>query len=347
LLTPTGKKLQDGTAAVARQLRTDILPKLAEAAQEGAEGVVNNRGQLLQPPSFPSNVGQRVFDVVSSQARKNLELLQQDLQNPQRIPERISKQTQELANEARNAFLETPLGLNEPPYKLVEKEEGYEIRDYAAYNVACTNYADYSGGGAFSLQDFASGGMAFNTLASYLFGDNQEERSLSMTTPVTISNWGEMRFYLDTNEPMTPKDHYDNIINNDNNKNAKVELKKVPAARLAVASFTGFVTDGEVARQKDALLSRLAMDGYVVDVPHGAIIPYLVFQYNPPYTLPMVRRNEIAVPIVKDPNNVPMSSNDIDISLLERQWRGDDYELEEEIVINEEAQDDISPSDVE
>jgi hypothetical protein len=66
---------------------------------------------------------------------------------------------------------------------------------------------------------------------------------------------------------------------------------------LAVARFTGFVTDGEVSRQKDALLNALAIDQVEIDVPHGKPVPYFIFQYNPPYTLPIIRRNEIAIPV--------------------------------------------------
>jgi hypothetical protein len=90
----------------------------------------------------------------------------------------------------------------------------------------------------------------------------------------------------------------------------------VPPARVAVAKFTGFVTDGEVQRQKDALLSSLAIDGVEVDAPHGAVVPHIVFQYNPPYTIPIVRRNEIAIPV--------RSEEDLAGKDLESEWNVDD-----------------------
>jgi hypothetical protein len=49
-----------------------------------------------------------------------------------------------------------------------------------------------------------------------------------------------------------------------------VNIVEIPPARLAVRKFTGFVTEGEVSRQKDVLLSNLALDGIDIDVPHGA-----------------------------------------------------------------------------
>lgn len=105
-----------------------------------------------------------------------------------------------------------------------------------------------------------------------------------------------------------------------------VQIVQIPSTRLAVRRFTGFVTEGEVARQKDTLLSQLQLDGVEIDVPHGAVVPHVIFQYNPPYTIPMVRRNEIAVPVVRE-----ITQKDLD-----SQWGQDDLD---EV--------DLSPSDVE
>jgi hypothetical protein len=90
------------------------------------------------------------------------------------------------------------------------------------------------------------------------------------------------------------------------------------------------VTEGEVARQKDTLLSQLEMDGVEIDVPHGAVVPHVIFQYNPPYTIPIVRRNEIAVPVVRDEPHQD----------LETEWGQDDDD-------DDNDNDDLSPSDVE
>jgi hypothetical protein len=109
----------------------------------------------------------------------------------------------------------------------------------------------------------------------------------------------------------------------------EVEIVDVPPARLAVRKFTGFVTDGEVARQKDTLLQALEMDGVELDVPHGAIVPHVVFQYNPPYTLPMVRRNEIAVPVRK-----VIGDETVLVTSLKEEWNVD---------VEDDSDDDNSP----
>merc|ERR1711935_787107 len=104
-----------------------------------------------------------------------------------------------------------------------------------------------------------------------------------------------------------------------------VEIVQIPAAVLAIKKFPGFATDGEVARQKDALLQALEMDGIELDVAHGAIVPHVVFQYNPPYTLPMVRLNEIGVPV----RNVGKEDDDEPITSLKEEWSIRDDEDED------------------
>lgn len=265
-------------------------------------------------------IGSRILEAISNQAMKTLSQVEQDLRDPTRIPQRISQQTTELAKEAKNIFLETPQGLMGPEYTLVAKKEGYEIRNYAGYQVASTNM---NKGDPASLNDISSSGTAFNALAAYLFGANVEKRSMSMTTPVTMTSTGQMRFYLsDAIVPAPLEDGKTGMY-----EAGAIQIVDIPPARLAVRRFTGFVTEGEVARQKDTLLSQLEMDGIELDVPHGAVVPHVIFQYNPPYTIPMVRRNEIAVPVVTD-----ITQKDLD-----SQW-GQDDDLDEV---------DLSPSDVE
>lgn len=285
-------------------------------------------------PSLVPKVGERVLDAVRTNAKKNLEILQGDLADPRRIPERLSKQRADIEAEVRNIFLDTPENLNEPKYKVIEEGVGYEIREYEGYTAAATSMS--KAGEQFNLDDITSGGAAFNALAAYLFGANTEEKGMEMTVPVTTTSAGEMRFYLKKDGmevfpiPLAVEDTI--------NEKGAVKVIDVPPSRVAVARFTGFVTGGEVARQKDVLLNALATDGVEIDVPHGAVVPFLVFQYNPPYTLPIVRRNEIAVPVLA-PGEVPAA--------LEEEWSSEKSEQEEDNSVDEYQSDVEAPSDVE
>lgn len=340
LLTPTQKKLQDGTRAVVRQLANDILPQITKTAatatarvgppsplgSSSSSSTTSTSSSSSMPPVSPSDIesiGSRLFSFVSNQIQRNLEDLQEDLTDPlNKIPQRLSKQTEGVMQEARNIFLETPEGLEEPSYTVVESCDLYEIRDYDGYSVASTVMVGKNLDTA-SIQ----AGQAFNVLAAYLFGANEESKSMSMTTPVTTTCLGEMRFYLAEPTFNIPKPSADD---------ESVSIVEVPPARLAVRKFTGFVTDGEVARQKDVLLQALAMDGVGLDVPHGAVVPHVIFQYNPPYTLPMVRRNEIAVPVLQNDEAEPVTS-------LKEEWNVVDEEEFDDGSVN--GLNNLAPSD--
>jgi hypothetical protein len=143
LLTPTQRKLQAGTRAVARQLTNDILPFLANSRRRRCQAVSSGDSTLRFPaPPSPddfSRIGNRVFNALNNQMRKNLDTLQSDLADPTRIPKLISQQTEDLVKKADNVFSETPVGLKEPKYTVVSQTESYEIRDYKGYTVASTN----------------------------------------------------------------------------------------------------------------------------------------------------------------------------------------------------------------
>eukprot|EP00579_Thalassiosira_antarctica_P006735 CAMPEP_0201884500 /NCGR_PEP_ID=MMETSP0902-20130614/17325_1 /ASSEMBLY_ACC=CAM_ASM_000551 /TAXON_ID=420261 /ORGANISM="Thalassiosira antarctica, Strain CCMP982" /LENGTH=452 /DNA_ID=CAMNT_0048413479 /DNA_START=72 /DNA_END=1430 /DNA_ORIENTATION=+ len=306
LLTPNQKRLQDGTRAVARQLTSDILPGIAAVAA-GAKKSPNGAKKLKSPvdvlvedlPTVVPKIGSRVLNALSNQAQKNLEEFQEDIKagDPLRSITRIQEQTAEFAAEAKNVFMETPEGLVGPPYRVLSQGEGYEIREYDSYNVASTSMSPVDD--PYTMDDLASSGEAFNALAAYLFGANDEKEVMEMTTPVATTSLGEMRFYLKEREgagssfPM-PVAENDEIFN----EKGAVKIQEIPSATLAVAKFTGFVTEGEVERQKDALMTCLAIDGIEIDVPHASVVPHVIFQYNPPYTIPILRRNEIGIPVM-------------------------------------------------
>ena len=336
LLTPTQKKLQEGTRAVVRQLANDILPQISSSAAE-----VSSRRVPPGPPDIDiESIGNRLFSAVTKQMQKNLEDLQDDLTDPiNKIPARLEKQRgmlekqrDEVLQEARNVFLEKPEGLEEPSYTIVQSLDLYEIRQYDAYTVASTRTSasntDDSNVNVNVIDDGMAAGSGFNTLASYIFGANDENKNLGMTMPVTQTSSGDMRFYI---SPKTiedgripqPQEPDDNIDTTTTTVASTVEIVQIPSALLAVRTFRGFVTDGEVARQKDTLLQALEMDGIELDVAHGAIVPHVVFQYNSPLTLPMVRCNEIGV-AVRSSDNSDNDDSPPTSESLKKEWTVDD-----------------------
>lgn len=160
--------------------------------------------------------------------------------NPVRIPQRISKQTLDVVTEARNVFSETPVGLEEPAYTVVAQTDAaskYEICDYEGYSVASTSMGK---GVILSSEttersdvgtNLAETGATFNTLTAYLFGANKQGESMEMTTPVTTTSWGEMRFYLSTtkNNNQIP-DPLDDASSGSLYETGSVTVLDIPAA---------------------------------------------------------------------------------------------------------------------
>ena len=325
---------------MAKQLTTDILPgivAIAAGAQKSLNGSKELKPSYVLPiedlPTVLPKIGSRVVNAISNQAQKNLEEFQEDIKagDPLRSISRFQEQTAEIAAEAKNVFAETPEGLVGPAYRVLSKGEGYEIREYESYTVASTYMSKVED--EFSMDDLASGGEAFNALAAYLFGANEGKEVMEMTTPVATTSTGEMRFYLKERDE---KDEFP-MPNQENDEafNAKGEVKiqEIPKATLAVVKFTGFVTEGEVERQKDALMSNLAIDGIEIDVPHASVVPHVIFQYNPPYTIPILRRNEIGIPV-----RLEAKAEEDDTAYLAENWAEDSSEeVEGEEVENSEV----------
>lgn len=208
----------------------------------------------------------------------------------------------EIEEELKNAFRSTPKGLETPKYAVLRTIDGeaklgvpekIEIRRYEAFKVASTA---------------SMGGVGFNTLASYLFGANEEKEVMAMTMPVLIdresNEEGAMKFVLPSSvseNPPTP-------LAGDN-----VKIEQVAERLVAIKPFPGLATDDEISRQRESLLSVLEGAGLSVANPDEVS----VLQYNSPLTLPWRRRNEIALVITEEERAAVGSSDD---SALE-QWK--------------------------
>jgi hypothetical protein len=178
--------------------------------------------------------------------------------------------------------------VEEPAYTVESTHEGWEVRRYAP-----TIEARVTVQGPWD----AAVSDGFRVLAGYIFGGNAPQGALAttarrapgqkiaMTAPVAATSAGEdawivaftmpSSFRLDTlPTPLDPR----------------VELVPVDGLRVAARPFGGWATEDRVAREQEALLAALR------DAGLGAG-PSTVAQYDPPWTPPPLRRNEILVPL--------------------------------------------------
>lgn len=184
----------------------------------------------------------------------------------------------------------------EPRHSVVERLGDVEIRRYAPRLAAETTVPGDA---------TAARGEGFRRLAGYIFGGNQGRTRIEMTAPVAQSGtridmtapvaqtpdgagW-VIRFFL-------PAGLADAPVPND----ARVRIVPLSEETVAVSRFSGVATEAAVASHRTALLAAISGTRWRV-----AGEPVTWF-YDPPWTLPPLRRNEVAVPVSNQaPNRTP------------------------------------------
>lgn len=250
-----------------KQLVTDIIPDLLT---RGVPKLVDEAPELFsqitgQGPEAFLKSGQKLFSTVQDLAQ-DASMLQSTVDD--------------LRKELKNVVKSTPLGLDQPLYTVVKAADGlrsyasYEIRKYAPYSICATTVDSED-----DMMEPMASGKSFQTLAGYIFGDNTAEETMTMTTPV-ITEGKSMYFVL----PKSMSSETAPIPRSD-----KVMLRDVKSEVIACSEFSGIATEGEVNRQKALLEDALLLDGIMYDSA-----TFKVFQYNPPQTLPWLRRNEVS-----------------------------------------------------
>lgn len=195
----------------------------------------------------------------------------------------------------------------EPPFAITLKDGDIEVRRYEAMIVA-------------EVEEMGDRDTAINAgfkvLAGYIFGGNTSKTSIEMTAPVSqrasekiamtvpvtqqssgggggpgsLDGLGgngpwKVRFVMPAGSTMqslpTPND-------------ARVRLIEVPAHDVAAIRFSGWSTQSNLSTHRDQLAKFIADKKLTPAAP-----PTYAF-YNPPWTLPFWRRNEVIVELAPD-----------------------------------------------
>jgi len=175
-------------------------------------------------------------------------------------------------------ILNKAMAIETPKYTLVNKENGFEIRQYNSMIIATTSVrSDYS--------DAASTG--FRRIASYIFGGNSASMTIEMTAPV-LTNTPDPEDIYEIQFVM-PSEYSMEDLPQPNSQN--VTLKKVNLGKTAVLRFGGWATKDRASHYQNKLSDLLIASGFKVD---GT---FMVAQYNSPWAIPPFRKNEIIVQI--------------------------------------------------
>ncbi|GAB4856389.1 hypothetical protein Ancab_014309 [Ancistrocladus abbreviatus] len=186
-------------------------------------------------------------------------------------------------------------------FKVLSRKDHYEIREVEPYFIAETTMPGKTG------FDYYGASQSFNILAEYLFGKNMAKEQMEMTTPVITRKTSSAGERMEMTTPVITR----KIANQEKwemsfvmpakyganlplPKDSSVRITKVPKKIVAVAAFSGFVSDEEVAKRESKLRDALKND-MEFRITEGAMVE--VAQYNPPFTLPFTRRNEVALEV--------------------------------------------------
>ena len=209
------------------------------------------------------------------------------------------------------------IDVEQMPFQLVKKEDTFEIRDYEPCVVAET---------------IDQGNNGFRTLARYIgvFGtpenrihagsgkENKNGAKIAMTAPVinqkiamtapvinqkinmtapvlnnSSSNGMMMAFVL-------PKE-YKTIESAPVPTNKNVKLREIPKRKCAVIQFTWNINEKQGEEKATQFISTLKSKGYHTGT-------WQLARYNPPFTIPFLRTNEIIVELQNDDDTMSNSN---------------------------------------
>lgn len=171
---------------------------------------------------------------------------------------------------------------DEPSHEVVHSDRDFEIRAYDRRVVAETTVdsADWE-------QSTSAG---FERLAGFIFGKNTtesgESTEIAMTTPVESIPAGPREHVIVFTMPTKwqaealprPKDE-------------RVVIREMPPATVATLRFSGRAGDADLAALSEDLLRRVEARGY------APASPVKIAQYDPPWVLGPLRRNELMVEV--------------------------------------------------
>ena len=170
-------------------------------------------------------------------------------------------------------FMSTQKDIESYPYDVVKKYDKFEIRSYEAslftsVKLQTSNYEQASSQG-------------FSTLAGYIFGGNESEEKIAMTSPVAMSLEDTMTVMF-----MVPKAYEKDKLPKPNQP--AVEFREEPAKKMAAISFGGWANSAKIEEHKQILTAALDAEGIAYTNN------FFFFGYNPPYEV-INRKNEVAV----------------------------------------------------
>lgn len=179
----------------------------------------------------------------------------------------------------------------EPNYQLLNDAGSFQIRHYPSLVAAQTQVnANYKNASS----------LAFQRLAGYIFGNNKKQQAITMTAPVIQQQQAER---LSMTAPVMqqksgavwvmtfvlPQGY--TISTAPEPLDTSVLIQEIPDKKVATLRYTGSLSEQGIEEKSAELTDWLSQQHY------QAISPPRSAAYDPPWTLPFLRRNEVHIDI--------------------------------------------------
>ena len=161
-------------------------------------------------------------------------------------------------------------------YTVLKEFDDFEVRQYEAAMFSSVKM------NAKTYEETSSSG--FRVLAGYIFGGNDKNEKIAMTSPVVMEMGDTTKMSF-----MVPSNLKENELPKPNN--GRIYFEKQAPKVMAAIRFGGWANDDRIEKYKQKLSLELEKKG----LKHTGKFNYL--GYNPPYAL-IARRNEVVVELV-------------------------------------------------
>ena len=170
-------------------------------------------------------------------------------------------------------FIHLQRNIETYPYVVKKKYQQVEIRSYettlfTSVRLSTKGYKN-------------SASQGFSILAGYIFGNNERNEKIAMTSPVSMSLEDTMTMMF-----MVPKKFNKDMLPKPNQTG--IEFTQEPAKNLAAITFSGWANDTKIEKYKQDLKAVLDAEGIKYTNQ------FYFFGYNAPYEV-FNRKNEVIV----------------------------------------------------
>jgi len=186
------------------------------------------------------------------------------------------------------------MAIEEPQYRVIERDGAFELRDYAPYLVAETQVDA-------GFED--AGSVAFRRLFRYISGDSTTQQKMAMTAPVTQSRGTDRGEKIAMTAPVTqvasdegytvafivPAKYTLDTVPQPTDPT--VLIREIPRQLVAAWRYSGRWTAANYRDNEHALRAAIEARGLVASGE-----PVLA-RYNPPFMPWFLRRNEVLIPV--------------------------------------------------